>query len=265
MEISQLSLVYLRPVRYVERAGSINDYSQIPRPFSSIAYIYSGGADFIQGDRSGSVTTGDLYFIPRGATYISYWNGQPETIFYSCHFNFASPEICSGRGSIVQRISGLESLREDFVKLVNQADSMKTINEQLDALSCFYHILTEFVPRLQKREVPPLDSSLNEAVTYMRIHYKEHICVSELARMCNLSESHFFARFKAVYGISPIEYKNRILISQAELLLFDEPSLTIERISELLGFESDSYFRRLFKKLAGMSPREYRAHRRGGL
>ncbi len=260
MEIPQLSLVYLRPVRYNEFAGSTNDYRKIPRPFSSIAYIYSGGADFEQGDNRGTVTTGDLYFIPRGATYISYWFGQPETVFYSCHFNFASPEICSDRGSIVQKISGLEHLRDDFVTLAERALKPNTIPEQLDTLARFYRILNEFVPKLAKRDMPVQDNSLIEAITYLHRNYTERICVAELARMCNISESHFYSRFKSAYGISPIEYKNRILISQAERLLCDEPNMTIEQISEMLGFESDSYFRRLFKKLSGMSPRDYRAH-----
>ena len=74
MEITRLSIDYLRAVRYTEKFGAVNDYRQIPRPFSSIAYIYSGGASFQQGDKSGIVTTGDIYYIPRGATYISYWN-----------------------------------------------------------------------------------------------------------------------------------------------------------------------------------------------
>ena len=265
MEISQLSLAYLRPVRYVELAGATNDYRQIPRPFSSIAYIYSGGADFEQGSRRGSVATGDLYFIPRGATYISYWNGQPKTVFYSCHFNFASPEICSDRGSIVQKISGLEHLKDDFISLAEKAMNQNSMTEQLDSLARFYHILTEFVPRLVRRETSPQDTSLIEAMTYLHTNYKERISVAELARMCNISESHFYNRFKLAYGISPIEYKNRILISQAERLLCDEPSMTIEQISELLGFESASYFRRLFKKLSGMSPREYRSRGVGSL
>ena len=265
MEITRLSIDYLRAVRYTEKFGAVNDYRQIPRPFSSIAYIYSGGASFQQGDNSGIVTTGDIYYIPRGATYISYWNGQPETVFYSCHFNFASPEICSERDCAVERITGLCHLREDFVELVNRFKCAEAIDEQLDLLARFYRILTEVVSRLPKRKGAPPDSSLLEAVSYLHTHYKEHISVAELARMCSLSESHFYARFRKAYNLSPIEYKNRLLISQAELMLCDSPSMTIEQISELLGFESDSYFRRLFKKLLGMSPREYRARQSGGL
>ena len=172
MEITRLSIDYLRAVRYTGKFGAVNDYRQIPRPFSSVAYIYSGGADFRQSDRSGSVTAGHIYYVPRGATYISYWNGQPETVFYSCHFNFASPEICSERDCEVERITGLCHLREDFIELVNRVNYAEAIGEQLDLLARFYRVLNEVVSRLPKREVAPPDNSLLEAVTYLHTHYK---------------------------------------------------------------------------------------------
>ena len=58
--------------------------------------------------------------------------------------------------------------------------------------------------------------------------------------------------------MSPIEYKNKIMIRHAERSLVDHPEVSIEELSERLGFESSIYFRRLFKATTGKTPREYR-------
>ena len=58
--------------------------------------------------------------------------------------------------------------------------------------------------------------------------------------------------------MTPVEYKNAIIVSRAQRILLDDPTASIEKISERLGFESSIYFRRLFKAQTGKTPREYR-------
>ena len=57
--------------------------------------------------------------------------------------------------------------------------------------------------------------------------------------------------------MTPIEYKNRLCVQNAEKLLLTN-DLSIEEISEKMGFNSASYFRRIFRKYVGKSPREYK-------
>ena len=81
--------------------------------------------------------------------------------------------------------------------------------------------------------------------------------VDELAEVCHMSTSHFYACFKNAVGMSPIEYKNSVCINRAMLRLVSEDK-TIEEISEELGFESAAYFRKVFKRVTGKTPKEYR-------
>lgn len=91
----------------------------------------------------------------------------------------------------------------------------------------------------------------------MTFNYTDNLTIQELATIANLSPSRFFTVFKKETGITPIEYKNRICIRNAEKMLLIS-DLSIEEIAEKLGFNSSSYFRRTFKAYTGKSPREYK-------
>ena len=108
------------------------------------------------------------------------------------------------------------------------------------------------------KEFEKSDSHIRKKVIdHMTFNYKDSMTIQELAAIANLSPSRFFALFKKETGITPIEYKNRIGIRNAEKMLLIS-DLSIEEISEKLGFNSSSYFRRTFKAFTGQSPREYR-------
>ena len=87
--------------------------------------------------------------------------------------------------------------------------------------------------------------------------------VEELAELSHMSSSHFYSVFKDTVGVAPIEYKLKLLIAEAERLLIRETGMSVGQIADYLGFGSDTYFRRLFRRITGMSPSEYRRHGSG--
>ncbi|MBQ8233914.1 MAG: helix-turn-helix transcriptional regulator, partial [Lachnospiraceae bacterium] len=82
--------------------------------------------------------------------------------------------------------------------------------------------------------------------------------IENLADISTMSVSRFFPNFKKAMGVTAIEYLNHYRVSKAIILLMNDSDLSIENISEQVGFESAAYFRRVFKKVTGKSPREYR-------
>ena len=81
--------------------------------------------------------------------------------------------------------------------------------------------------------------------------------VAEYAALCHMSEFHFLHEFKALTGISPISYRDTLLIRQACTLL-DSTTLGIGEISAALGIADALYFSKKFKKHVGLSPKQYR-------
>ena len=75
--------------------------------------------------------------------------------------------------------------------------------------------------------------------------------------MCSLSEPHLYYLFKKAGEVTPNEYRQKSLCDRAvELLITTDNS--VEAISDMLGFSSSSYFRKILKKHTGKSPREIR-------
>lgn len=96
---------------------------------------------------------------------------------------------------------------------------------------------------------------------YIESHYDDSVKVAELAELCGLSYTHFARRFKELYGISCKEYIEKTRIKKAkELLLTTNYDLSF--ISQELGFSDCSHLIRVFKKLEGITPKQYRVGNR---
>lgn len=80
----------------------------------------------------------------------------------------------------------------------------------------------------------------------------------ECAEICHFSTTHFIRLFKKKYNITPLKYKQSILLSKAKDLLLNT-TLSITEISQMLGFDNNSlYFNKLFKTLTNMTPMQFR-------
>ena len=75
--------------------------------------------------------------------------------------------------------------------------------------------------------------------------------------MANTSERTFKRRFKAATGLPVIEYLQNLRIEHGKSLL-ETSDLSVDDISEEVGYGDSSFFRRLFKRLVGITPAAYR-------
>lgn len=98
---------------------------------------------------------------------------------------------------------------------------------------------------------------IKRGVEYLFSHFKENTPISTLADMCNISEVYFRRIFKEHMGKSPSEYRNLLRLERAEDYL-KYSNMSINDISEQLGFVDTSYFVKRFRELFGKSPLAYR-------
>ncbi len=78
-----------------------------------------------------------------------------------------------------------------------------------------------------------------------------------MARRSSLSEATLKRRFRQSTGYSPPKYVQRIRIEDAKRRL-ETTDVTVDEISWQVGYEDLAFFRRLFKRITRMTPREYR-------
>ena len=100
------------------------------------------------------------------------------------------------------------------------------------------------------------------SIHYMKENMEKHLSLQDIADQIGYSPSHFSMLFKKRTGHSPLTYFNLLKIQQACLLL-DTTDMKINQICYKIGIEDTYYFSRLFSKMMGMSPREYRKSTKG--
>lgn len=101
------------------------------------------------------------------------------------------------------------------------------------------------------------DASILEAQEWMQEHYSDNITIDAIAKEAGISPRHFKRRFRKATGESPLGYLQNLRMEAAKRRL----ETTLDNINEItfqIGYEDSSTFRRLFKRYAGISPREYR-------
>lgn len=95
-------------------------------------------------------------------------------------------------------------------------------------------------------------------IEYIRTHYNESITVESLAEQYNYHPTYLTALVKKYTGYPVSSYVNRFRISIAKNILCVRNTLSIQDIAYMCGFTDDKYFMRLFKKIEGITPTQYR-------
>lgn len=92
---------------------------------------------------------------------------------------------------------------------------------------------------------------------YVQANYQEEITLQEIASHFYLSREYISRKFKQEFGINLSDYLTDIRMDKARLLLLN-PHLRIAQVAQMVGYEDEKYFSKVFKKMVGQSPNEYR-------
>jgi AraC-like DNA-binding protein len=108
----------------------------------------------------------------------------------------------------------------------------------------------------QQTAEPPV---ITRAKQYIHEHQSEDLSLGQVAKSVNTSTFYFCKMFKKATGVNFTDYLSRVRIEKAKNLLLN-PNLRISEIAYEVGFQSLTHFNRVFKKIVGQSPTEYRGH-----
>ena len=98
---------------------------------------------------------------------------------------------------------------------------------------------------------------LKKVFSFLQNHYQESISLESVAQIACMSPSYFCKFFKKVTGSTLTDYIFRLRIDKAKELLLSG-DLNITKIAYETGFESHSYFDRIFRRFTRLSPHDYR-------
>ena len=165
----------------------------------------------------------------------------------------------SGRSSLTEKW-GLEVNRETLRKayFAGKVVSPKQHESAIKLLTIFAQhlaILSNQVFIQQENAEPPV---IKRAREFIHEHQAEELSLNQVAKAVNMSTFYFCKMFKKVAGINFTDYVARVRIEKSKNLLLN-PNLRVSEIAFEVGFQSLTHFNRVFKKLLGQSPTDYRS------
>ena len=143
----------------------------------------------------------------------------------------------------------------NLMKSINR-HTQNTISDLMETKGILLQLLAPFFKQ-SINKYDGTDNRIRDVLSYIRKNIKRSIKMEDLTEICHLSKDHFIRLFKKEMEVTPVQYINQTKIKRAQLMLITENS-SVKNIAYALSFENVYYFNRLFKKITGLTPVEYK-------
>ena len=277
--IDQLHLLILNVGLAIHNAAW--NWRNVNSPFTRLYYVTEGAARILLPTGIQELKPDHLYLVPSFTTHSYlcdthfahyylhiYEDHQSESSILE-DFSFPT-EIPAGdlELPLIKRLCGINPTMQlpqsDPTSYDNNPTLIKNIikNKQrtfcdkVESRGIVYQLMARFLKDAQpKAEIN--DDRIQKVLSYIRKNIYKTIDIDSLAAISCLSKDHFIRLFRKEVNNTPLQYINQKKIEKAQLILITD-SMPIKNISYLLAYEDHSYFNRLFKKLTGVTPQQYR-------
>ena len=277
--IDQLHLLILNVGLAIHNADW--NWRNVNSPFTRLYYVTEGAARILLPTGIQELKPDHLYLVPSFTThsylcdthFVHYYlhiyeDHQSESSILE-DFSFPT-EIPAGdlELPLIKRLCGINPTMQlpqsDPTSYDNNPTLIKNIikNKQrtfcdkVESRGIVYQLMARYLKDAQpKTEIN--DDRIQKVLSYIRKNIYKTIDIDSLAAISCLSKDHFIRLFKKEINNTPLQYINQKKIEKAQLILITD-SMPVKNISYLLAYEDHSYFNRLFKKLTGVTPQQYR-------
>ncbi len=154
-------------------------------------------------------------------------------------------------GADIQEIFGLNH------HYLSDIDNLKSLDELTVWLS---NILTRFTDCVFNLSEIRHKDVIFQAITYIRHHYTQHISLDDVAKHVHLNASYLSRVFKEEMQTNFVTYVNNLRVETGKKLLLDSTVPLLE-VAGMVGFDEQSYFTKVFKKITGITPGKFRESR----
>ena len=248
-------------------------------PEYEIVYITGASGTRHVGDHISRYEGSDLVFIGPNIPHLNFDYGlktdyrkvvvQLDESFLSQQF-LQAPEFAA-IGQLFQAArAGLSFSGETKARVGAQLEHLPTLlpfERIMALLTIFQQLATS--PEATSLHGKPIMGSYNlaeqqrlrQTYQYIETHYQRPIPLTEIAAVANLTEAAFCRYIKRMTGLTFTQLLNQFRINEAQkLLLIDH---TVTEAAEATGFESLSYFNKIFRRVTGENPLQFKKRHRG--
>ena len=219
------------------------------RPQHALIYTISGRMRNEFPNETIDVAAGELFFIPKGATYSGVYF-EKNTEIKIIQFDLLSGDLPPYfKKPAKLPCPNAAELIEAFFTPVNNHIGPRPFCH----LSCFYALMQEIDDCCFK--LPSKYKRLQPALSALAQHYRHNEKIAYYAALCDMSEVGFRRLFREYTGASPVEYRNALRLQEARARLHSG-EYNVSETAEAVGFTNLSFFIRLYKKKYGCTPKK---------
>ena len=242
------------------------DYFDLLMVFSGTLHLWEDGKAF-------DISSGEFLVLEPNKKHYGYKPSSETTHYFWVHFehsgNFTlsweKPSVltvdyfnrflfCLPKQGVFVNNTALHEQLKELVSLHTYSNELQKHRQQI--------LFQQLLPLLTHRK-----SMLSESLQVIQIadgvtrfieeHFREDITSHVLSESFNFSAAYLSRCLKKVYGITPLDYLRKVRVENAKFQLTNTEN-PIEKIALDTGFNSASYFSRIFSKEVGASPIQYR-------
>ena len=212
--------------------------------FVELILICSGSSEYLIHDKKVIIKPGDLLVYNAGVV----------------HDEVSGPDMEVGSYCIAVGGLHMPGLRENAL-IPDDAGYVFPTGKYFADLRCLFEMMFRTLsagPRAESEEPLEEPHILGRRIKeYIDKHYMEPITLQSMGEALHISPYYLSHVFKQMSGYSPVQYLLRRRIGEAQTLLITT-DLSITRIAEMVGYDTQSYFNLQFTKNVGMPPNKFR-------
>ena len=278
---------YLLNVDYVKLNKSWN-YKNIISPFYRIYLIDEGEGLLSNPADSVALEPGFLYLVPSftlcnyscqdrlGQYYVQFIEESPDgTSLFSSNRRILKVPLRQGDLGVMRRLLDLNPDRglsrhnprdyekRPILRQFEELNNLLTLSAYVETNGIILQFLSRFLgyDTFRSDAQPAIPSTVLEAIHYIQTNLQLNLTVTGLANRAGQHVDYFSRIFLEYTGERPLSYIQFKRIEHAQFLMITA-DLSFDEIAAQCGFESLSYFSRVFKKIIGQTPGHYRRHTR---
>lgn len=226
-----------------------------------IIYIDKGYGEFVINNIRTKIQSGNVALLRPDEKHRYTFKADSSPDYYWIHFTGKGVEQLLKALNLSGNIFKTGDFFR-FKKIMDKMSKESAINDFTTKTSLAAHIISLLSVTAQNFHTP--DNSMHKVIMKMETDFTNKLTNEDYAKICAISEYHFIRKFKNTTGLTPLQYKTKLIVNRA-IDLMTTTELNISEIAHILGFDDNPYFSHVFKKQMGISPKKYTLQRHNNI
>ena len=197
--------------------------------------------------------SGDVVYTPVGSEYkVEISGGSPDS--YTIGINFLLYDECNNPLTFGKDILIFHPSDDTVSAFFHQTLSYDIVKPFIRNKILLFEIICALASCNVNKIIP---KRIITCIEHLSKHINEPTSIKSLADLCGVSEVYLRKEFKIHTGMSPVKYRNLLRLSKARAYI-EYWDISVQEISDTLGYSTVSHFIKEFRSHFGMSPLQYK-------